>query len=121
MPWKLIVAILFIILIIALIGFNWSFTSNVSLGFHEFENVPVLLTIGISFVAGALFAIPYSVRTTLRVKQKQAKKHLAAADGKEKELVKKIEKSKKTNRRGRKSKESGTAPLPDVPGDADPS
>jgi uncharacterized integral membrane protein len=95
MPWKLIFAIFFILIIIALIGFNWSFTSNVSVGFHEFENVPVLLTIGISFVAGALFAIPYSVQTTLRIKKKQAKKLSASADGKEKELVKKIEKSKK--------------------------
>jgi|AVFP01.1.fsa_nt_gi uncharacterized integral membrane protein len=119
MPWKLIFAIFFILIIIALIGFNWSFTSNVSVGFHEFENVPVLLTIGISFVAGALFAIPYSVQTTLRIKKKQAKKLSASADGKEKELVKKIEKSKKTPRRKKRNKEA--QPLPDVPAEPEDS
>ncbi len=116
MPWKLITAIVLLALLIALIGFNWSFTSNVSLGFYEFQNVPIILTIGISFIAGALFAIPYSVRTTLKIKKKQAQKAAKLQDGAgEKELVKKIEK----RQRSRKKKPASGPKLPDVPADQD--
>lgn len=113
MPWKLIITIFVLIVIVTLVGFNAEYTSNVSLIFYEFQNVRTILIIGVSFVAGALFAIPYTVSSSLKIRKKQAKKIGSNDDAKEKELVKKIEKSKKT--RGRKKKGEGATPIPDVP------
>lgn len=124
MPWKLIIAIICIAILMTLIGFNWSFTSDISFGFKTFENVPVILTIGISFLAGTLFAIPYAVRSSLQLKKRQSTKS-EKLEKKNKTLEKKLDgkvdaqksgKTEKSKRRQRAKKNSPVV-LPDVPAD----
>lgn len=63
MPWKVLFYILFGLLVLALVGFNYEFKSSFSIGLYVFEQVPVLLTVGFSFLAGAVFTLISVVRT----------------------------------------------------------
>ncbi len=116
MPWKLIITIVFLAFLICLAGFNWGYRSNVSLGFYTFKEVPIIITIGISFLGGALFAIPYAIRSSIKFKKRQQKK----LEGKKTPDAQKTsaEKSDKTRAAQRKpgGKKKGTEdqPLPDV-------
>ncbi|AHC15224.1 hypothetical protein [Salinispira pacifica] len=119
MPWKLISVIVFLAVIIILIGFNWGYTSTISIGLHEFTEVPIIITIGVSFLAGAVFAIPYTIRTTLKIKKKQNEKiEQANADtqvsGSGKRAVKR-KAAKKSNSKQDGKKGSSARPLPDIP------
>jgi len=59
MPWHLIGTIAVLAVLLTFIGFNIGNTCNLSLVFHTFENVPVYLTVFISFILGLLFSLPF--------------------------------------------------------------
>jgi len=59
MPWRLIGTIAVLAVLLTFIGFNLENTCNLSLVFHTFENVPVYLTVFISFILGLLFSLPF--------------------------------------------------------------
>jgi len=59
MPWRLIGTIAVLAVLLTFIGFNVENTCNLSLVFHTFENVPVYLTVFISFILGLLFSLPF--------------------------------------------------------------
>ncbi len=59
MPLKLILFILVLILVTLFIGFNLDNACNVSFGVYTFENVPVFMSILLSFAAGILIMIPF--------------------------------------------------------------
>jgi len=59
MPWRLIGTIAVLAVLLVFIGFNVENTCNLSLIFHTFENVPVYLTVFISFILGLLFSLPF--------------------------------------------------------------
>lgn len=119
MPWKLISVIVFLAVIILLIGFNWGYTSSISIGLHEFSEVPIIITIGVSFLAGAVFAIPYTIRTTLKIKKKQNEKiEQANADTKDSGSAGRTKKRKMAKKSGSKpgrKGENSAPPLPDTP------
>jgi uncharacterized integral membrane protein len=118
LPGKLIIMVLVLAAVITLIGFNWGYTSAVSLVFYEFQNVPIIITIGISFLAGALFAIPYAVRSTLQHKRKQVRKIEKKQEFEEKNRQKLLKRNKKQRKGKTGSSEDGGSPavqLPDVP------
>ena len=68
MPWKLVViaGVFFLFAIFA--GFNLA-PVDISLGFHVFRNVPVFLALIISFLLGALLAIPLAYRQISKKKK----------------------------------------------------
>jgi uncharacterized integral membrane protein len=61
MPWRLIGVIAISVILLLFIGFNIgeSHSCDLSLGFHTFPNVPVFLTVFISFMLGMLFSLPF--------------------------------------------------------------
>ncbi len=59
MPWKLILFILVLVLATLFIGFNLDNACNVSFGVYTFEQVPVFMSILLSFAAGILVMVPF--------------------------------------------------------------
>jgi uncharacterized integral membrane protein len=60
MPWRLLAFILAMTLVLVFIGFNLENRCDVSLAFHTFTDVPVIITILASFLFGLLMAFPLS-------------------------------------------------------------
>ncbi|MDR1747924.1 MAG: hypothetical protein LBR47_02570 [Spirochaetaceae bacterium] len=60
MPWRLILFAVFLVLVIVFIGFNLGNTSDISLGFYTFLNVPVFMTVLLPFAVGMLIMVPFS-------------------------------------------------------------
>ena len=55
---RLVIFIVIFAIFLAFIVFNLENKSDVSLGFHNFEEVPVFLSVLFAFILGMLFAIP---------------------------------------------------------------
>ncbi|MBN1243768.1 MAG: hypothetical protein JXA15_13790 [Spirochaetales bacterium] len=66
MPWKLIVFIVAVALILAFVGFNLENSADVSLIFVTFSAVPVYVTMLSSFLLGLAAAIPFAIRSRRR-------------------------------------------------------
>ena len=74
MPWRLVAFVLVLAIVVAFIGLNLGNTTAISFGFATLEGVPVFLSLGVAFVLGALAAIPITVATLRRRKQKELRK-----------------------------------------------
>ncbi|NCN04587.1 MAG: hypothetical protein GW949_03040 [Spirochaetales bacterium] len=61
MPWKLLLTLILFSLFVAFTGFNLENTSAISFGFVTFSDVPIFLSLSISFLAGAFYSIPYAL------------------------------------------------------------
>ena len=57
---KLLGTILSLVVLAFFIGFNLDNKCNVNVLFYTFQNVPVFITIIISFVVGVLFTMPFA-------------------------------------------------------------
>ena len=57
--WRFIMFIILCALFLLFVGVNLEHTSDVSIGFHTFVDIPVFLTAFSAFVIGMLFAIPF--------------------------------------------------------------
>lgn len=75
MPIKLIGAIILLILVTIFAGVNLDNICDINFIFHEFNDIPVFMTVIISFIAGALFVLPF---TFSRRKKKQINEEKAA-------------------------------------------
>lgn len=60
MPWRLILFAVFIVLLVAFVGVNLENTCAVSLIFVTYPDVPVYISILISFALGMLIMIPFT-------------------------------------------------------------
>ena len=58
MPWRLIVFILIFAVFLAFVTFNLDNRCDISFGFAEIKDVPVFLSVFISFAIGLLCAFP---------------------------------------------------------------
>ena len=58
---RLILTIICLILLACFAGFNLDNKCNVNLLVHTFENVPVFVSIIISFAAGVIFTLPAAI------------------------------------------------------------
>ncbi|MBO4704397.1 MAG: hypothetical protein J5647_01525 [Spirochaetaceae bacterium] len=61
MPWKLILFIIVIVFVAIFVGVNHANVCNISLIFTEFQQVPVYITILVSFVVGILIMLPFTI------------------------------------------------------------
>lgn len=61
MPWKLIGFVVLLIFATIFIGFNLDHRCDVSIGFTTFKDVPIFLSLLISFVAGVLVMTPFAL------------------------------------------------------------
>jgi len=67
MPWRLILFIVIFAVFLAFITINLGNQCNINIGFAKFENVPIFLTVFISFFLGFICAAPL----VLHVKRKK--------------------------------------------------
>ncbi len=73
MPWKLILFLLCLVLVTFFVGFNLDNSCNINLGFKTYENVPIFLTVLISFASGVVIALLFSIGMRLSSVGKKAK------------------------------------------------
>lgn len=100
MIFKLIVLIAFAIIEAFFIGFNLDYRCNIWFFFTEFKNVPVFLSLLISFAAGVLITIPLMLlRKKKKLTSEQAHKLATQLEEEErKDLDKKIKKQQKLDK-----------------------
>ncbi|MEE0999933.1 MAG: hypothetical protein UIH41_09750 [Treponemataceae bacterium] len=90
MPGKLILFLIMIVIVTIFAGFNTTNVCNVSLVFHEFENVPVFVTVLFSFVIGIFVMLPFAFR------KKQPKQNTSVSENQQKTAVKTESSDEKT-------------------------
>lgn len=83
MPWKLIVFLVLIGLILTFVGFNAANTSDISFGFYRFEDVPIFVSLFAAFFLGVLVTLPFTIRRRSTRPAKRPKKETGGdgADG----------------------------------------
>jgi len=99
----MIVFIIVLVIFAVFAGFNLE-GIKISVGFHEFENVPTFLALLIAFVFGTLVMLPFSIRGLKRKKEKQALPEEPPLDVTELEDTEESPEAKKP--RGKKSRKS---------------
>ena len=60
MPWKLVLFVIVIVIVALFVGVNHANVCNISFLFTEFQNVPVYVTILVSFIIGMLIMLPFT-------------------------------------------------------------
>lgn len=84
------------VILASFVGFNLDNKCNVSLIFKTFENVPVFITIMISFSAGLLFTLPFALTHRVKKAKKEKQNNVPAAVKDKKEKNDKKEKAENT-------------------------
>ena len=79
MPWKLIGFLVLIGLILAFVGFNADNVSDISFGFHRFEEVPIFVSLFIAFFFGVLVTLPFTLLGRSQRSKKRPKKEKKGA------------------------------------------
>jgi uncharacterized integral membrane protein len=74
MPWRLIIAIVIFAVFLIFIAFNLDNRCNISFGFVKFNDVPVFLTVFVSFVFGIFCTLPFLLRALTRHKERRERK-----------------------------------------------
>jgi uncharacterized integral membrane protein len=101
MPWRLIVFLIFVTILVFFIGFNISNTSELSLGFVQFDSVPIFLSNLVAFLLGSLATLPFVVGSSFKRRRKQTKiEESAHADIKKRNKRAKPKKDEKANPEG---------------------
>ncbi len=91
MPWKLIVYLLILGIILAFVGLNIGNTSDISFGFVVYEEVPIFIGLFGAFFLGALVSLPIAVKSASR-------KSRASTEKRMNRQLKKNEKAEKTGK-----------------------
>ena len=66
MPWRMVGLLVTLLLVAIFATLNLEYRSNVSFGFREFEDVPIFLSTLLSFIAGAVVMLPFTLRRRRR-------------------------------------------------------
>ena len=108
MPWRLIQFIAICAVFILFIMFNLDNRSDVSLGFVEFGEVPVFLTVFFSFTAGMALTLPFIVGLWLKSRKGGSR----AKKPKKKAEKKAGEKAAPNKKEGKPDPDSTPEPIP---------
>jgi uncharacterized integral membrane protein len=73
MPWRLISFIVLFGIFVVFIAFNLGNTCNINLLFHTFSDVPVFLTVLVSYALGMFCSLPFVISLALKKKNKAPK------------------------------------------------
>ncbi|MCL2179942.1 MAG: hypothetical protein FWB83_02345 [Treponema sp.] len=73
MPWRLIFSIIIFALFLVFITLNLENSCNISFGFTAIENVPVFITIFVSFAMGLICVLPLVLYIRIKRKEKKVK------------------------------------------------
>jgi uncharacterized integral membrane protein len=70
MPWRLILFLIVLALVVAFAGFNIQNTATISFGFYTLESVPIFLSLFASFFLGVLVMLPFTLGRRRRNRKK---------------------------------------------------
>jgi uncharacterized integral membrane protein len=73
MPWRLFFLIVVFAVLLAFIGFNLTNVCDISFGFVELKEVPVFLTVFVSFALGLVLSVPFIISKIFSKKAKPGK------------------------------------------------
>ncbi|MDR2663197.1 MAG: hypothetical protein LBC31_09400 [Treponema sp.] len=59
MPWRLVLLIVVLGILLGFIGLNLNNTCDISFGFVSFTAVPIFLTVFVSFILGMFCSLPF--------------------------------------------------------------
>lgn len=79
MPWKFVTVLVIVGIVLLFVAFNVNNTSSISFGFYTAEEVPIFLSLFISFFLGFLVTLPFALsssrkKTRATMEKKQQKK-----------------------------------------------
>ena len=100
---RLLGTILSLVVLAFFVGFNLDNKCNVNVLVHTFQNVPVFITIIISFVVGVLFTMPFAFSYKSQKKKESKNNQVQVVDKKTKKLF-----SKKDSKASEKKSETET-------------
>lgn len=100
---RLLGTILSLVVLAFFVGFNLDNKCNVNVLVHTFQNVPVFITIIISFVVGVLFTMPFAFSYKSQKKKEAKNNQIQVVDKKTKKLF-----SKKDSKTSEKKSETET-------------
>lgn len=103
-PWRMILLLIVIFLISFFAVCNLN-TTEVSVGFYVFKDVPLFQALIVSFILGALFMLPFTIKSK---KKKKSKKDVKKEEKQEKKDAKtdkqEVKKQEKVNKKNKKNK-----------------
>lgn len=70
MPWKLILSLIVMTLLIVFAGLNLDNKSNISFGFSEISDVPVFISLFFAFLLGIIVTVPFIFVQKRKVRKK---------------------------------------------------
>ena len=103
MPWKLIGYLVLLGIILAFVGLNVSNTSDISLGFTKFTDVPVFLSLFAAFFLGVLVSLPIAVQTARRKTKVTTERRLLKSREREQKQQEKEQKRAEKDQKRRKN------------------
>jgi len=80
MPWRLILFIIIFIVFLVFITFNLDNRCDLSFGVVKFEQVPVFLSVFVSFVLGLICSLPFILLTKRKKGEKSKKDKIQELD-----------------------------------------
>lgn len=111
MPWKLLFYLILLGIVLAFVGLNLTNTTDISVGFVTFEDVPVFLSLFVAFFLGVAVAIPAVMQSSSRKTRARSEKR---SDRKRRREEKKAAKeAAKAQRRAAKEERANKKQLPD--------
>ncbi len=70
MPWKLILSLIVMTLLIIFAGLNLENKSNISFGFSEISDVPIFISLFFAFLCGIIVTVPFIFIQKRKVRKK---------------------------------------------------
>jgi biopolymer transport protein ExbB/TolQ len=104
MPWKLLFYLILLGLILAFVGLNLGNTTDISLGFVVFDDVPVFMSLFVAFFLGVAVAIPIVMQSSSRKTRARTEKRSERKQRREQEkAAKAAAKAEKAARKEQKN------------------
>lgn len=75
MPWKFLVFLVFLAIVILFAGINVTNSADINLGFYHFEDVPVFVGLGSAYMLGALSILPFALGKAFSKRRKLSTKY----------------------------------------------
>ncbi len=73
MPWRMIIFLLILAVVVFFAGFNITNVSDISFGFYTVKDVPIFISLFVSFLVGTLVTLPFVVGKRRKKSQKTPK------------------------------------------------
>ncbi len=75
MPWKFLVFLVVLAIVILFAGINVNNSADINLGFHRFEDVPVFVGLGTAYMLGAVSILPFALNKAFKKRQKLSNRY----------------------------------------------